>query len=365
MSKSLKNFITIRQILEQYAGSTVRFLFLMQSWDGSMNFSSDALNGAKTKEKEFHEFFGNMSVAMRQRADLGAVSQVWDEEDRKLHNQYLTTRQSVHDALCDNFNYPSALQQLSELVRATNLYLRAVPSTYKTLILQQITRYIDHMLRIFGVMPDVPFGITTATSSSAQTAILDAISAFRDKVRELSREKAPHSAFLSAADALTDFSGTATNSDRAILNALYTFRDEVRSLATASSPHTAFLQACDRFRDGPMIDCGVRLEDVTGGASVWKLDDPVKLRREREDKKREEAAQRLQKSKNKVDKLRKDIEKLQDSAASPSYYFAQQKDKYSAFDAEGRPTHDAEGKELSKSALKGIQKNMGYACEST
>lgn len=67
MSKSLKNFITIRDVLRQHSGRVVRFLFLLTPWDTTMNFSDDSLKAANTKEKEFNEFFGqdNMHTQTR------------------------------------------------------------------------------------------------------------------------------------------------------------------------------------------------------------------------------------------------------------------------------------------------------------
>ena len=41
MSKSLKNFLTIRDILANYSARQVRFLFLMHKWDGIINFSPE------------------------------------------------------------------------------------------------------------------------------------------------------------------------------------------------------------------------------------------------------------------------------------------------------------------------------------
>ncbi|KAA3680818.1 uncharacterized protein DEA37_0005171 [Paragonimus westermani] len=40
----------------------------------------------------------------------------------------------------------------------------------------------------------------------------------------------------------------------------------------------------------------------------------------------------------------------------PCELFVNQRDKYSAFDDKGMPTHDAEGKQISKSQLKKLQK---------
>ena len=51
MSKSLKNFITIRQALQEHSPRQLRLMFLMQPWDKSMNYSDQTVDDAKAKEK--------------------------------------------------------------------------------------------------------------------------------------------------------------------------------------------------------------------------------------------------------------------------------------------------------------------------
>ncbi|EFJ14506.1 hypothetical protein SELMODRAFT_180921 [Selaginella moellendorffii] len=59
MSKSLKNFTTIRQALEElhYSSSQLRLLFLLHQWDKPMDFSASAMSEAAQKEKQFDNLF--------------------------------------------------------------------------------------------------------------------------------------------------------------------------------------------------------------------------------------------------------------------------------------------------------------------
>ena len=50
MSKSLKNFITIRQTLEQFTANQIRMCFLLHKWNTTMNYSDGAMEEAKAKE---------------------------------------------------------------------------------------------------------------------------------------------------------------------------------------------------------------------------------------------------------------------------------------------------------------------------
>jgi cysteinyl-tRNA synthetase len=67
MSKSLKNFTTIKQILEIYSARQMRFLFLIHQWDSLMNYSPEtSFNEAVAKEKQFDEFFKTVKAILRQ-----------------------------------------------------------------------------------------------------------------------------------------------------------------------------------------------------------------------------------------------------------------------------------------------------------
>jgi cysteinyl-tRNA synthetase len=66
MSKSLKNFTTIKEMLEVFTSRQMRFLFLIHQWDSLMNYSPEtSFNEAVAKEKQFDEFFKNIKAVLR------------------------------------------------------------------------------------------------------------------------------------------------------------------------------------------------------------------------------------------------------------------------------------------------------------
>lgn len=50
MSKSLKNFITIDQALEDYSSRQLRFAFLQQSWRATFEFSPSGMQEIRASE---------------------------------------------------------------------------------------------------------------------------------------------------------------------------------------------------------------------------------------------------------------------------------------------------------------------------
>jgi cysteinyl-tRNA synthetase len=84
---------------------------------------------------------------------------------------------------------------------------------------------------------------------------------------------------------------------------------------------------------------------------MWKLEDRETLRKEVEQKKETE---RL-KIEAKLKLEQKEKEEKERAKIPPEQFFAKDP-AFSAFDAKGLPTMDAEGKPVSKSALKKLQK---------
>lgn len=59
MSKSLKNFITIKNMLTKYTSNQIRILFLLNKWDNFMNYSPNGESMVQCIEidKSFTNFF--------------------------------------------------------------------------------------------------------------------------------------------------------------------------------------------------------------------------------------------------------------------------------------------------------------------
>jgi len=84
MSKSLKNFITIKTILEEYNARQVRMVFLLHTWSNTMNYSTDkSLPQAVALERKFTEFFRNVEAGIRN-STVKANNQRWNANDEKL-----------------------------------------------------------------------------------------------------------------------------------------------------------------------------------------------------------------------------------------------------------------------------------------
>lgn len=348
MSKSLKNFITIREALQQFTARQLRILFLLQPWNKTMTYGANAASEMRAREGAFKNFFQNVEVALREAAAAEAAGALvtWEEDETALLAAVRDGQDKVHASLLDNINTAGAMDALGAIVKATNLYLSAK---------QQ--RQQQQQDRGGGTGSGAAAGSTEAPRGAVPQAPL-----LRKAASYVTRILSVFGVVPAAADSIGLGGAGAECGDggagAAYLDALSTFRDEVRTLSKAKAPHSDILAACDAMRDGACVEMGVRLEDRPDGKAIWKLDDPAALRAERDARAAAAAEAALKKLANVLAAKRKDVDKYEKLAALPEPQ-VQLADKYGGFDpVSGDPTHDKDGVLLEGKAVDKARKDM-------
>jgi cysteinyl-tRNA synthetase len=128
MSKSLKNFITIRQALAgdgcpKFTPRQLRIMFLLGTWDRKMDFQYSALNDVRSFEKTISEFFLSVNYFLRE-SGIGAISHKWDKAERDLHQNFVDTQNKIDSHLRRNFQLNKTFHSLLDLIHFTNSYLQ-------------------------------------------------------------------------------------------------------------------------------------------------------------------------------------------------------------------------------------------------
>ncbi|XP_043308046.1 cysteine--tRNA ligase, cytoplasmic isoform X2 [Cervus canadensis] len=320
MSKSLKNFITIKDALKKHSARQLRLAFLMHSWKDTLDYSANTMESALQYERLLNEFFLNVKDLLRAPVEVAAQFEKWEDEETELNKSFYKKKAAVHQALCDNIDTRTVLEEMRALVGQCNLYMAARKAARRRphrVLLESIAHYLTHMLKIFGAIEEesslgFPIG-GAGTSLNLESTVmpyLQVLSEFREGVRRIAREhRVPE-----------------------------------------------VLQLSDALRDDILPELGVRLEDHEGLPTVVKLVDRDTLLREREEKKRAEEEKRRKKEEAARKRQEQEAAKLAKMKIPPSEMFLAESDKYSKFDENGLPTHDTEGKELSKGQAKKLRK---------
>ena len=115
MSKSLGNVRTVRELLEQYSGETLRFALLSAHYRSPLNFSKELLDNAQATLDGFY-------LALRNAGDTEAGA-----SDAHLS--------PVFSALLDDLNTPAAIAELHQLAKALNKASENEKATAKAALL--------------------------------------------------------------------------------------------------------------------------------------------------------------------------------------------------------------------------------------
>ncbi|EJD36147.1 hypothetical protein AURDEDRAFT_140124 [Auricularia subglabra TFB-10046 SS5] len=337
MSKSLKNFVTIRQATEtgEWTPRRLRIVFMMGGWLGGIEVTPEMRKAVEAWESTIDNFFTNVKALAAEEQQRGYSPQLFRAQEAALYADLQNSQNAMHAALCDSFNTPAALEILADVVSKTNVYMRentktaAKPDAYLSLAaVSEVARWITHMVRVFGFVPGndtIGWGSGSATSSSSAPA--------EETLEPLAR-------------------------------VLSRFRDTVKQGALAASKGgdgavfaRDMLALCDTVRDDDLPPLGIALEDrnaVTGEPALVKFAPAAELVAAREEKRRIAAEKEAKKEAARLELERREAEKREKARTKPEDLF--RTDAYSAWDERGIPTKDKDGKELSKNQGKTLLK---------
>jgi len=327
MSKSLKNFISIKGVLDNYTGNQLRMMFLTQQWDKPMSYSESSMATAKDVERKFYEFFQNVRVLLRNQTKDSLHS--WGAVEKALYAS-LEAKQAVNrDHLCNNFNTSGVVGELQALMKETAKYMKGSEGNQpRHLLVLSIARYITKMFSCFGLTDESIYNVGFGGGGGGGGASKEEVTA-------------------------------------PILDAFVSFRDNVRAAAISKAAPGDILGMCDEVRDTSLIDLGVRLEDQgKGQTTTWKMEDPKVLKLELARKVEEAERKRAEKAEKAAAREAEAAAKAKQMSVDPAVMFksgefkAEYAGKWTAWDEKGLPTKLADGSDVPKSASKKLTKEL-------
>lgn len=120
MSKSLNNFFTVREVLEEYDADVVRFLMLSGHYRVQLNFSHDLLDSAKASVERLYNSITNLQHL------YGNVSRDnINEEETKYLQGLKVYRERYVEKMDDDFNTADAISVLFDLAKDINTNIDA------------------------------------------------------------------------------------------------------------------------------------------------------------------------------------------------------------------------------------------------
>ncbi len=117
MSKSLNNFKTIRDLLENRQPEVLRFFLLTKHYRSPIDFSFEALDEAERGLKRIYECVKQAKYAA---ANLNTKNSAWDDA---LGSEFGAAMQDFYHAMYDDFNTAAAIGHIFTSIRLVNRVL--------------------------------------------------------------------------------------------------------------------------------------------------------------------------------------------------------------------------------------------------
>ena len=138
MSKSLGNFITLRQALSKSSANALRLFYLQAHYRSPLDYDEEAISAA---EESVERIFNSLGL-IREETDGPDHP---DEQFRKKSDELVS---AFHSDLEDDFRTPEAIAALFSLLRLANSHLGASKDSRQ---LQKVASAVEEMLWILGI----------------------------------------------------------------------------------------------------------------------------------------------------------------------------------------------------------------------
>jgi cysteinyl-tRNA synthetase len=174
MSKSLGNFLTLKDALKLYSPEAIRYFVLSGHYRSPLDFSRDAMAAAERGIERLHNTVRTLRRRMEAAMPAGTADLSHVTDLMNIGNVFA-------DAMNDDFNTPKALAALFDFAREVNTMLDSnQPLSVGTLAA------IDGLFRELGgqVLGIIPGDLTQDVGSDLVGGLMEIILGFRQKYRE-------------------------------------------------------------------------------------------------------------------------------------------------------------------------------------
>lgn len=242
MSKSLKNFISIREYLNSGITSApevdLRLFFLQHKYHSTLHYSTDRIHEAAAFRNKVDRFLEQLACCRSVVAKSGSAICKPTATAQALLRDIASCRERVVKALANDFDTPTALLEISELTSRSNTYMQS-------------------LLVHAGSLPIEPL-------LDAESLIVEVLESFGVRLRSHKPQ---------AKDCVGDYD--------AALETFVEFRARVRAAALqglkvktetgcpeSRSALLNVMKICDSARDKDAAALGIHISDV-GNISTW------------------------------------------------------------------------------------------------
>jgi cysteinyl-tRNA synthetase len=155
MSKSLGNFLTIKEILKAYHPEVIRLFLLSRHYRSPIDYSTEGMEEARQNLVRFYQTLAGIDKALQKTAGTGKQKGKSAPEEKAVLQKAKAFIKSFEEAMDDDFNTAAALAPLFELSHDLNRILQG-PSARGTEILRQGKEAFAKAGKVLGIFQQDP-----------------------------------------------------------------------------------------------------------------------------------------------------------------------------------------------------------------
>ncbi|MCF3653374.1 MAG: cysteine--tRNA ligase [Aigarchaeota archaeon] len=141
MSKSLGNFISIKDALKKYEADAIRFFILSSHYRSQIDYNEDAMQQAQSSVMKIRETLDVLHELLEEAEEDGEAAKAEINRIEEAKKKFIS-------AMEDDFNTPRALAEIHALIRSANAYISG-HAKHDKLVLKS---YYDAILELSHVL---------------------------------------------------------------------------------------------------------------------------------------------------------------------------------------------------------------------
>ncbi|XP_025923837.1 probable cysteine--tRNA ligase, mitochondrial isoform X2 [Apteryx rowi] len=252
MSKSLKNYITIKDFLKKFSSDQFRMFCLRSRYSSAIEFSDETMNDAKHLLQAISSFIKDANAYIKGQLVCDPVREdiLWE----RLAN----TKVNVKAAFADDFDTSRAVAAIMDLIHHGNRQLKAVTkeaeSPRSSVVYGSMISYIEGFFNALGMSLGEKQVALEGGNSAMLSNVIDELVSFRTKVRN-------YALALPEATETMQMEGT--------MGSKGPKQEQKEKRQQLMQERKPLLEACDHLRRD-LAAFGIHIKDRTA-VSTWEI----------------------------------------------------------------------------------------------
>lgn len=172
MSKSLGNFITINELLQEYSPEVFRFFVLSTHYRSPIDFSREILHQSQKGLQRIYKLIETINELLDEDTLISM------ENDQKYMEKLVDVREEFFDAMNNDFNTPSAFSSIFDLIREVNRDIN------QSNISKNSLTKLKALILEFGIILGLDFSLEYNKDESLEDELVELLNEVRGKLRE-------------------------------------------------------------------------------------------------------------------------------------------------------------------------------------